>query len=128
MTRAQLVRKLLRTLHLNVPERRQLDPPTIDFAELVAVIQEVVERDGRFASGDLSLEKIADGRYRLRRLVPDPSAGDMWADDAIAPITDDYASADPAAELLIRRLLGPTWGSPVGTLDGIRILGCPVIS
>lgn len=39
MTRTQLVRKLLRTLHLNVPERRQLAPPTIDFAELMAVIR-----------------------------------------------------------------------------------------
>ena len=43
MTRAQLVRKLLLTLHLNVPERRQLVPPAIDFAELMADIQGVVD-------------------------------------------------------------------------------------
>ena len=46
----------------------------------------------------------------------------MWADDGIVPVTDDYSSADAAAEAFLRHLLGPTWG----TIDGIPILGCPV--
>ena len=105
MTRAQLVRKLLRTLHLNVPERRQLVPPTIDYAELMAAIQEVVEREGRFASGELGLERRARGQYRIHRLAPEPSAGDMWADSDMVPVTDDYSSADSAVGAFIRHLL-----------------------
>ena len=126
MTRAQLIRKLLRTLHLNVPERRQLDPPTIDFAELMAAIQEVVKREGRFSSGEFTLEKLTDGNYRIHRLVPDPMAGDMWSEIGIVPVTDDYSSADSAVGAFIRFLLGRAWGSPAGTIDGIQILGCPV--
>ena len=125
MTRAQLIRKLLRTLHLNVPERRQLVPPTIDFAELMAAVQEVVEREGRFSSGELGLERMARGQYRIHRLAPEPSAGDMWADSDMVPVTDDYSSTDSAAGAFIRHLLGPTWGSPTATIDGIQILGVP---
>ncbi len=65
MTRPQLIQKLLRTLHLNVLERRQLDPPTIDFMEVLAVVQHLVERNGGFSSGELTLKKQRRAASRI---------------------------------------------------------------
>jgi hypothetical protein len=126
MTRVRLIQKLLRTFHLNVPERRQLDPPTIDFAELMAVVYQLVERDGVFSSGQMTLKKLANDQYRIHRFVPDPEAGSMWNDLAVVPVTDDYSSADTALRTFLRQLIGPAWGSPVSSIDGIWVIGCPV--
>jgi hypothetical protein len=125
MTRPQLIQKLLRTLHLNVPERRRLDPPAIDFVELLAVVQQLVERDACFSSGELTLERLANDHYLVHRLLPDPEAGDMWIDLGVLPVTDEYTSADAAARAFLRQLIGPGWCIPVSTIDGIKILGCP---
>jgi hypothetical protein len=125
MARLQLIQKLLRTLHLNVPERRRLDPPAIDFVELLAVVEQLVERDACFSSGELTLEKLANDHYRVHRLVPDPEAGDMWAELGVVPVTDEYTSKDAATRAFLRQLIGPGWRVPVSTIDGIKILGCP---
>jgi hypothetical protein len=69
MTRIQLILKLLRTCHLNVPERRQLVPPAIHFAEILAVITDHLDRMNRFASGEIALQKVNAGTYQCRRLI-----------------------------------------------------------
>jgi hypothetical protein len=64
MTRPELIRKLLETHHLNVPERKQLIPPAIHVSELFDVIRHVLERESRFCSVMGTLEKHEGTRYR----------------------------------------------------------------
>jgi hypothetical protein len=122
MTRPQLVEKLLRTCHLNVPERRQLVPPGIHFSEILAVIHVVVERDRRFSSGHLTLEKLDGETYRLHFLKYDPQASDLvndWGGPSI-PAISDYDSVNSAAIAFITHM-GAT-----RDIDGIEILEFPM--
>jgi len=136
MTRAELVRKLLETCHLNVPERRQLVPPAVHFSEILAVIRDVVAREGWFSSGKLTLEELEAGTCRFHHLKYDPKASDLvndWCGPSI-PATTDYPRVDSAAEAFIDYLeqqrwlnwiKSPTWASPRGEIDGIEIWGLP---
>jgi hypothetical protein len=121
MTRAQLVEKLVRTFHLNVPERRQLDPSSIHFSEILAVIRDVVEREHRFCSGQLRLEKRGAAAYRIHYLKRDPQASDLvndWGGPSV-PATIDYDHADSAVIAFVAHL-GET-----RDIDGIEILEIP---
>ena len=122
MTRAQLVQKLLRTCHLNVPARQHLVPPDIRFSEILAVIRDTVERERRFSSGHLTLEKLDGGAYRLHYLKYDPQASDLVNDmgGPSIPATADYQTAYAAVIALLVHLRATR------DLDGIGILEFPV--
>jgi hypothetical protein len=121
MTRTQLIRKLLQTYHLNVPERRQLVPPGIHFSEILAVIRDVIEREHRFTSGHLTLEKLDAGTYRVHYLEYDPHLGDMANEccGPSVPATSDYPSVVPAMEAFLVHMRATR------DVDGIEILGFP---
>jgi hypothetical protein len=70
MTRAELIRKLLETNHLNVPERRQLVPPAIHLSELLAVIRDTVERECRFCSATETLDRLTISCYPSHSRFP----------------------------------------------------------
>ena len=75
--RAQLIEKLVRTGHLNVPERLALGSATIYAAEVAEVVTRVLEETGSFpenvkpwAHGQVvyegaMLQKGSDGKIRL---------------------------------------------------------------
>jgi hypothetical protein len=78
MERADLIRKLVKTRHLSVSERRQLrEPPRVE--EVVAVVVDELLRQGFFPRrpwregepcGDgVVLELLADGRARAQHQV-----------------------------------------------------------
>jgi hypothetical protein len=95
---------------LNVPERRELGPAAIHFSEVVAVIRDVVEREGRF----LALEKLEGGNYRVHRVL----GGEEIAMGLYGPSVDvieDYANLDGAVQAFWSR----------NEIDGIKILGVP---
>jgi hypothetical protein len=137
MTRAELIRKLLETSHLNVPERRQLVPSAVHLSEVLAVIRDVVERENRFCSVIATLEKHEGEKYRIYRLR-DPTMG-IWypsLDAALrappsraVPVTDDYPSLDSALQAFVGHVLTDPdplgTGLAPGTIDGIEILGLP---
>jgi hypothetical protein len=122
MTRAQLVGKLLRTCHLNVPERRQLVPPDIHFSEILAVIRDAVEREGLFSSGYLTLEQLDGGAYRLHYLNYDPRASDLVNDmgGPGIPATADYQTAYAAVMAAARSSL-PLWPSPTAHFTDVPL-------
>ena len=108
-TRTELIRKLLES-HLNVPELRELVPPAIHFSEVVAVIRDVLEREGRF----LALEKLEGGKHRVHRLL----GGEEIAMSVYGPSVDvieDYPNLDCAVQAL--------WNQ--SEINGIKILGVP---
>jgi hypothetical protein len=117
---------------LNVPDRRQLVPPAIHFSEILAVIRDVVTREGWLSSGNLTLEELEAGTCRFHHLTHDPQTSDLvndWGGPSIRSKTD-YPSVDSAAEAFIdylglNWLKGPSWDSPRGEIDGIEILGLP---
>jgi hypothetical protein len=118
LARAKLIRKLLETYHLSVPERRQLVPPSIHFLEVLTVIRDVVEREGSFSSMGLTLAKLEGGTYRLHYLTYDPSLSDRVNDSLgpTIPATFDYASVESWVE---------TFMQGKQDIDGIQVLGCP---
>jgi hypothetical protein len=121
MTRIQLILKLLRTCHLNVPERRQLTPPAIHFTEILAVITDYLDRMNRFSSGSTALEKVDAGTYRLHYQRRDSQLGDLendWFGPSI-PATLDYASGESAVIAFMIDLCATR------DLDGVEILGFP---
>lgn len=121
MTRAELILKLLQTCHLNVPERRKLDPPGISFVEILDVIHDVHVREQRVSSGHVTLERQDAGGYRLYYLAYDPQLGDLvndWGGPSI-PTTRDYPTMI-SATVAFMVLIGATRG-----LDGIEISGVP---
>ena len=121
MTRAQLIEKLLRTYHLNVPERRQLVPPSIDYSEILALLRDVLEQERSFSSGPLTLEKRDGATYRLHYLKHDPQLSDLlndWMGPTI-PSTNDYSSLESAVEAFMLQL------GAMCDMDGIRICGFP---
>jgi hypothetical protein len=67
MTRTQLIGKLLRTNHLDVPERQSLVPPAIHYSELLAVVRDTLERRSRFSSLIGVLLKSGDGKHSIHR-------------------------------------------------------------
>jgi hypothetical protein len=122
MTRVQLIEKLLRTYHLNVAERRQLIPPVIHFSEILAVIRNALQRENRFSSGHLTLEKRSGATYRLHYLEYDPQASDLvneWGGPSV-PATIEYTTADAAVTAFIIHL-GAT-----RDMDGIAISDFPI--
>ena len=70
--------------------------------------------------------KVAQAKYRLHRLIPDPEAADMCVDLGTIPVADDYVSAESAAEAFLRHHFNLREGSATGEIDGIPISGCPV--
>jgi hypothetical protein len=108
-TRTDLIQKLLKTNHLDVPERRQLVPLAIQFSEVTAAIREVVERDGPF----WGLEKLNDGRYRTHDLLDNELAMSVYG--PAVDVIEDYPDFNSA--------LQASWKQ--NTIDGINILGLP---
>jgi hypothetical protein len=144
MTRAELIRKLLETNHLSVPERCTLVPETIHISELASVVREVVDRESRFCAPAVILEKSADGKYVLRRLTDPRSrlhvlacgttgdavrvvlAGTMSSENQPTEL-EMHSTVESALDAFVRRIVidGSTWGQPPGTIDGIEIVGLP---
>lgn len=122
MTRPQLIAKLLKTWHLNVPERSLLVPPAIHYAEILAVIHDALEQEGSFAAAwGIRLEKSNNGAYRLHYLLYDTSLGDhaLSVIGPTIPATTDHQNLDAAIKDLFRKLrITPD-------IDGIKILDIP---
>jgi hypothetical protein len=125
LTRKELIRKLVTTDHLNVPERRRLVPLSVGFSEILAVIDAALEAGGLFPPGYLFtpgqppklvgdatvLQKMNNGNYRLywQRAYPwDPSS-------TAERMTKDYDNLPTAAAEFVRIW----WGSDI---DGIPIV------
>jgi hypothetical protein len=141
MMRVELIRKLLETNHLNVPERRQLIPAAVQLFEVLEVIRDAIERECRFCTLRAILERSDHGVYRVHRLR-DPLCGpghvmDVSGDTAqvlvlgtmsngsLVAATDDYPEREPALEAFIAIILKGGCGQSVGTIDGVEILGIP---
>lgn len=117
MERAALIRKLVTTLHLNVPERRQLQtPPRVE--EVVAVVMEELQRNGFFPRrfwregepcGDGTvLELQPDGRVRAQH-----QSSTAWMTPAHLD-TVDFPDARAAALHLVQNDFA-------GGIDGIPL-------
>jgi hypothetical protein len=128
MTRTQLIRKLLRTNHLNVSERRALVPPAIQYSELLAVVRDTLGRESRFDSLIGVLQRSDDGKYRMHRKgLPFRIEEEYCNEKALvvssAPAevvgSDDYDSLDAALQAFIGEILAGA------SIDGIEIREIP---
>jgi hypothetical protein len=108
-SRAELIRKLVETNHLNVPERRELVPSTIQFLEVVGVIRDAIERQGCF----LNLEKLEGGKYRVHHLLDNELAMSVYG--PAVDVIHDYLDLDAAVQAFLNR----------SDIEGIKILGVP---
>jgi hypothetical protein len=121
--RKQLVEKLVRTGHLNVPERLALGSGTINSTEVAEVVMRVLEDTGSFpenvkpwSQGDAvhegaMLQKGSDGKIRLILQRHNPLSPMVLAEQKVT----DFEAADAAVNAFIRA----EW--PV-TIDGITIV------
>jgi hypothetical protein len=75
--REQLVEKLVREMHLNVPERAALSPSSVSYAEVAAVIERVLDeteyfppdarpwQEGSLVYEGAILQKLSNCKFRL---------------------------------------------------------------
>jgi hypothetical protein len=119
MGRADLIRKLVTTRHLSVPERRQLgEPPRVE--EAVAVVEDELLRQGFFPRrlwregepcGDgVVLELLADGRVRAQHQVSTAWMTPAYLDEV------EFPDAQTAAIHLVEKDFP-------GGIDGIPLVG-----
>jgi hypothetical protein len=120
--REQLVEKLVREMHLNVPERSALSPPSVRYAEVAAVIERVLDeaeyfppnarpwQEGRLVYEGAILQKLSNRKFRLTLQRSHAIAPHVLAEKRVR----DYVLAATA----IRAFIRSTW--PKG-IDGIRI-------
>ena len=122
MTRREtLIEKLVLARHLSVRERGELDPSTVERAEIVRVISRVLDESDSFPPGVSPWEKgelVYEGHF-LQRLK-DQSLRLWWQRSRpIQPrllgqqIYKDFPDRNGAIEEFIRR----EWGS--GEIDGV---------
>jgi hypothetical protein len=121
--RVQLIEKLVRTGHLNVPERLALGSAKIYSTEVAEVVTRVLEETGSFpenvkpwAQGQVvhegaMLQKSSDQKIRLILQRHHPLSPTVLAEQKVT----DFEEADAAVKAFIRA----EW--PV-TIDGIPIV------
>ena len=121
--RVQLIEKLVRTGHLNVPERLALGSATIYAAEVAEVVTRVLEETGSFPENvkpwmqghvvheGAILQKGSDHKIRLILQRHHPLSPTVLAEQKVT----DFEEADAAVKAFIRA----EW--PV-TIDGIPIV------
>ena len=121
--RAQLIEKLVRTGHLNVPERLALGSETINSTEVAEVVMRVLEDTGSFpenvkpwAQGHVvyegaMLQKSSDQKIRLILQRHHPLSPTALAEQKVT----DFAEAQAAVKAFIRA----EWPA---NIDGIPIV------
>jgi hypothetical protein len=123
MDEYELVRKLVHTWHLNVPERRALPSPKVRASLMCQIIAEYLDETGWYPAplDDLSEEGEGDRDGGTIRLLPDGSCKIYWQGEVGLLRyekfgTTHYENAIAAAQALLRHYFGVC-----GHIDGIVI-------
>ena len=126
MSREKLILKLVTTDHLNVPERAQLDPPSVSRSEIIRAIEQVLET-GRFFPPDATPvrenQRIVEPLYEGGIIE---EAGDSyrvhWQQAGPHPLSlrGHSEKSFPSLEDAVNHFIDNEYK---GTIDGIPIAG-----
>jgi hypothetical protein len=109
-TRTELLKKLVTTFHLNVPERKGLDLP-IRRSELEVIVSQILLDTGEFSCPLGHIGPLPEDRFELCRQVEVGMARYMEVRDEFRDITE-------AAQEMVRLIINDY---PAGSLDGFAI-------
>ena len=110
MIRTELIRKLITTLHLNVPERQMLDGP-IRKSELVASVREMLLELGILLCPIGELTSLGGNRFQLFREVEVSFA-------RYQEVRQEFETVDEAARSFVQLIVDDY---PSGSIDGLVI-------
>lgn len=96
-TRSELLKKLVTTFHLNVPDRRGLDLP-IRRQELETIVNQILLEQGTFFCPLGELRTLGGNRFEIYREV---EVGVLRFQE----IRQEFSSADEAAQEMVRLII-----------------------
>ncbi|MFT3878071.1 MAG: hypothetical protein QM703_00245 [Gemmatales bacterium] len=109
-TRIELLKKLVTTFHLNVPERQSLEMP-IRQKELVTIVCHELFEQGKFSCPIGMITAISENRFELYREVEVSFSQHQ-------EVCQEFSTADEAAQEMVRLIINDY---PPGNLDGLAI-------